>query len=86
MTRKRKTSSYLNGLRQDVQDVLDTIDQLGTDIDASCYDLAKTSVHDISTDPTVINEMVRDISRGHIELGKQLKRFKIVAIRYSEFF
>jgi hypothetical protein len=84
--RHRKTSSYLNGLRQDVQGVMDTIDQLGTDIDAACHDLARSSVHDIATNPDMINDMVRYITSSHTELGKQLKQFKIVAVKYSEFF
>ena len=81
----RKTSSYLNHLRSDVQEALNMIDVIGSNLDAGCHDLARCLVHDLKVDPATIDECIKDIKTDQAELTNQLKRLKEARVKYLEF-
>jgi hypothetical protein len=82
----RKTASYLNTLRRDVQTILDTIEQIGSNLDAGCHDLSRVAVHDVKTDPGHVNGILSDIKVDQDELINQLKLLHEARNKYLEFF
>ena len=82
----RKTTSFLNQLKRDVQTILDNIDAVGSNLDAGCHDLSKIIVHDVKTDSDSIDSILADIKIDQDELANQLKQFKEARKKYLEFF
>ena len=82
----RKSVTYLNQLRRDVQDVLDDIQQTGVDLDSACYDLSQIHPHDVKTDDDRVKMLFINVQLGHKELGKQLEQFKKSRDSYLTFF
>jgi hypothetical protein len=84
--RHRKTASYLNSLRRDVQVVLDEMNETGIDLSTAAGDLSVMPVHDIATNPEKVTYFTKTLAQEYRKLGKLLKQFKIVSVKYSEFF
>lgn len=86
MSKSRKSISYLNGLRRDVEQVLETIGELGPDIEAACFDLSEFPACDLRDLTGDAAEGYRDLVQLHKDLGKQLKALTIARDKYIEFF
>jgi hypothetical protein len=82
----RKTASYLNGLRTDLQDVLNDLNLLADDLQASCLDLSDIVPHDVKTDDETVKELFNRVTFFHLELGRKLKAFRSARNKYLEFF
>jgi hypothetical protein len=82
----RKTASYLNGLRTDLQNVLDEFEVLGDDLQTSCLDLSFIVPHDVKTDDKTVKELFGSVSDYHKELGRVIKAFRLARNKYLEFF
>ena len=82
----RKTASYLNQLRTDLQDILTEIGQAGEQVDATCHDLSKILPHDVRTDSAQVKVKFDAVLDSYDEFRKQLKAFRIARNKYLEFF
>jgi hypothetical protein len=82
----RKTASYLNSLRTDVQNVLDDLNLLADDLQSSCLDLSDIHPHDIKTDDAGVKELFDNLTTDHKRLGVELKAFRLARNKYLEFF
>ena len=82
----RKTASFLNQLRLDVDTIQTEIDEVGCDIEAAAQKLAQYSVHDLATNNNEVEEAFIVLNSAHRSLGKLLTSFKKARTNYLEFF
>jgi hypothetical protein len=82
----RKTASYLNQLRLDVQTILYDIEDAGTHLDSKSYDLSRIVVHDLKTDDGNVKVLFDDLVTEHKRMANLIKSFRIAREKYLEFF
>jgi uncharacterized protein (UPF0335 family) len=83
---KRKSVTYLNELKNDVQETLDEIRELATDINSAGYDLALISPHDLKTNDEDCKDLYTDLKNKNYQMSKLLKEFMKRRALYLEFF
>jgi hypothetical protein len=82
----RKTASYLNGLRTDLQNVLDDLNILADDLQSSCLDLSEIHPHDVKTNDEIVKDLFDNLTEDYKTLGQKLKAFRTARDKYLEFF
>jgi hypothetical protein len=82
----RKTVTYLNRLKADVDSTLQYIESAGTDVDSAAYDLSKILACDLKADSANVKIKLDALLDAHEEMGKQLDSFRIARNKYLEFF
>ena len=82
----RKTATYLNQLRLDLEDTLNEISLAGEDLDTFCHDLSRIVPHDVKTDSADVKERFDAVLDMHGSLGNLLDKFRIARNKYLEFF
>ena len=83
---KRKSVTYLNELRRDVDNVLSEIYEIGIDIEAAAGTLARRPASDLQSNDDDCKDEFNSLVASHKELGKQLKAFRKVRMAYLDFF
>jgi hypothetical protein len=83
---KRKSVTYLNQLRVDVQDVLDEISEIGFDIEAAASNLALQPVSNLTSPDDCMKETFNELALRHRDMGKLLVSFRKVRSEYLDFF
>jgi hypothetical protein len=82
----RKTSSYLNGLRLDVNKIQFEIDHTGCNIEEAANKLGKFSAHDLVTNDSEFKEAFNTLVKEHNAMGNLLTSFRKARASYLEFF
>jgi hypothetical protein len=82
----RKSVTFLNRLRLDVDTIQMEMDETGTDIQNAAGDLSHFPVHELKTNDVVFKETFDELVQAHKEMGKLLKEFRIARANYLEFF
>jgi hypothetical protein len=83
---KRKSVTFLNQLKLDVQETLDEIRELAIDIDSAGYDLAIINPHDLKTKDEDCKDLYIDLKNKNYRMSKLLKEFMKRRALYLEFF
>jgi hypothetical protein len=84
--RKRRTSSYLNQLRQDVYEIQMEIHEIGYDIEGAAQKLSCLTPHDLVTSDADFKEAFDTLVSAHKEMGNLLTSFRKARSNYLEFF
>jgi hypothetical protein len=82
----RKTASYLNQLRLDVNKIQHGIDETGCDIEAAAQKLGRFPAHDLVTNDYEFKQVFNQLVFNHKEMAKLIKSFRIAREKYLEFF
>jgi hypothetical protein len=82
----RKTASYLNQLRLDVNKVQNEIDEIGCDVEEAAQKLGKFPAHDLVTNDYEFKQAFNQLVFKHKEMAKLIKSFRIAREAYLEFF
>jgi hypothetical protein len=82
----RKTASYLNQLRLDVNKIQFEIDETGCNIEEAAQKLGQFPAHDLVTNDEGFEPVFRALVDGHKEMAKLIKSFRIARDKYLEFF
>lgn len=81
----RKTVSYLNVLRKDLERVLDEIAEVGHDIESASFDLSRHPACDFN-DKGKAFEDFKSLTDLHKDMAKQLKALTKARDAYIDFF
>jgi hypothetical protein len=82
----RKTVTYLNQLRNDVDTLQIEIDEAGCSIEEASEKLSKFPVHDLVTNDYEFKQAFDQLVFDHKEMAKLIKSFRIARDNYLEFF
>jgi hypothetical protein len=82
----RKTVTYLNSLRREVEAALHEISETGIDIEIQAERFSRHPASDLTNRDSAIKEGYDNLVALHKKLGKQLKEFKKIRDNYISFF
>ena len=86
MATHRKTASYLNQLRLDVDTIQSEIDETGCNIEEAAQKVSHFVVHDLVTNDWEFKQAFNQLVFEHKAMGKLLQSFRIARDNYLEFF
>jgi hypothetical protein len=82
----RKTASYLNQLRLDVNKAQHGIDEAGCSIEEAAQKLGRFPAHDLVTNDYEFKQAFNQLVFDHKEMGNLIKSFRKARENYLEFF
>jgi hypothetical protein len=82
----RKTASYLNQLRLDVNKIQSEIDEIGCNIEEAAQKLGRFPAHDLVTNDYEFKQVFNQLVFDHKTMTNLIKSFRIAREKYLEFF
>ena len=83
---KRKSVTYLNQLKHDLETTLEEIRDLTFDIEEAGDHMADINVHDLVLDVKGTRYLYEDLNGKHLKLSKMLKLLRLQREEYCKFF
>jgi hypothetical protein len=83
---ERKSAKALNVLRQDVQDILNSMSNTVEGLQESIFHLSNITPHDCFTDDGTVSELYREADKALRRARSQMTAFKAARDRYVNFF